>query len=182
MRSIARTLAATAFCIAMAAPILAQTVTIDSDPAIKFATFKTYTWKNVHATDPSVEKRITIAANRTLAGRYMKEAGSGGDITITAVEASQDKGEYATFYGTIGDFLWQRGWGSGGFMDSQATLQDIPLNTLVVDMYDTKSYKLIWRGTITLPAADATSKEADQKFDKAVTELISKYPPKYKQP
>ncbi len=130
MRSIARTLAATAFCIAIAAPILAQTVTIDSDPAIKFATFKTYTWKNVHATDPSVEKRITIAANRTLAGRYMKEAGSGGDITITAVEASQDKGEYATFYGTIGDFLWQRGWGSGGFMDSQATLQDIPLNTL----------------------------------------------------
>jgi hypothetical protein len=110
----------------------------------------------------------------------MTEVGKGGDVTISAVAAAQDKQEYATFYSGLGDFLWQRGWGSAGFMDGQATVQDIPLNTLVVDMYDTKSYKLLWRGTITLSAADASSKEADQKFDKAVTQLISKYPPKFK--
>jgi hypothetical protein len=38
---------------------------------------------------------------------------------------------------------------------------------------------LLWRGTITLSASDISNKEADQKADKAVTELIGKYPPKY---
>ena len=181
MKSIARILATALFGTAMAgAPILAQTANIDYDHTVNFIKFKTYSWVNIHATDPTVEKRITIALNRTLAGRYMTEVGKGGDVTISAVAASQDKQEYATFYSGLGDFLWQRGWDSAGFMDGQATVQDIPLNTLVVDMYDTKSYKLLWRGTITLSAADASSKEADQKFDKAVTQLISKYPPKFK--
>ena len=46
-------------------------------------------------------------------------------------------------------------------------------------MYDTKTHKLLWRGTYTLSPSDAASKDEDQKIDKAVTQLISKYPPKY---
>jgi hypothetical protein len=64
-------------------------------------------------------------------------------------------------------------------MDSQATLQDSPVDTLVLDMYDTKTHKLLWRGTVTEPVASSTDKN-DQKIDKAVTLLISKYPPKFK--
>ena len=115
-----------------------------------------------------------------MAGRYMSEVPKNGDVTITAVEASKDKQEFGTFYDSLGsDTSWQRPWGKG-FMDSQDTLGDIPAATLVIDMYDTKTHKLLWRGTMTLPVAEASSKEADQKFDKAVTELIGKYPPKFK--
>jgi Domain of unknown function (DUF4136) len=181
MRNIARTLAIGLFAVAMAGtPILAQTPAIDYDHTVNFLKFKTYTWDKVHATDPAVESRITSALNRDMGGRYMTEVSKNGDLTITAVEATQDKQEFSTFYdGLGGDYSWQRPWGSG-FMDSQATLSDIPVATLVIDMYDTKTHKLLWRGTITLPAAEASSKEADQKFDKAVTSLISKYPPKFK--
>ena len=181
MRNIARTLAIGLFAIAMSGtPILAQTPTIDYDHTVNFIKFKTYTWDKVHATSPAVEARITSALNRDMGGRYMTEVSKNGDLTITAVEATQDKQEFATFYDGLGsDYSWQRPWGSG-FMDSQATLSDIPVDTLVIDMYDTKTHKLLWRGTITLPAAEASSKEADQKFDKAVTSLIGKYPPKFK--
>jgi len=180
MRSIA-TLSATAlFGIAMAgAPILAQTVTIDYDHTVNFAKFRTYTWDKVHATDPSVEERITIALNRDMSGRYMTETSKGGDVTITAVEATQDKQEFTDFYNSLGDFTWQRSWGSAGFLDSPAALTDIPLDTLVVDMYDTKTHKLLWRGAVTEPEAKSEDKN-DQKIDKAVTLLIGKYPPKYK--
>jgi hypothetical protein len=181
MRSIVKILATTLFGVAMAGtPILAQTVTIDYDHSVNFLKFKTYTWDRVHATDPSVEDRITIAANRDLSQRYMSETGKGGDVTITAVEATQDKQEYTNFYTGVSDINWQRGWGSGGFMDTAATLQDVPLNTLIVDMYDTQTHKLLWRGMVTEPAAVTGSEDKkDNAIDKEVTMLISKFPPKY---
>jgi hypothetical protein len=179
MTSIAKMLATAIFSAAMVgAPAMAQTVTIDYDHTVNFLKFRTYAWAKIQATDPSVEDRITIALNRNMAGRYMTEESKGADITITAVEATQDKQEFATFYSGVVDYPWQRPWGSG-FLDSQATLQDIPLDTLVIDMYDTKSHKLLWRGTVTEPVAGSQDKN-DQKIDKAVTLLIGKYPPKFK--
>src|ERR1017187_4345512 len=105
MRYIAKSLATALFAVAMAgAPIMAQTVTIDYDHTVNFLKFKTYTWGKVHATDPSVEGRITIALNRDMSGRYMSEVSKDGDVTITAVEATQDKQEFSTFYDSLGDF------------------------------------------------------------------------------
>ena len=99
MKSIARVLAAAIFGTALAAtPLLAQTVTIDYDHSVNFLKFKTYTWEKIHATDPSVEDRINIALKRDMEGRYMTEVASGGDVTITAVEATQDKAEFSNFY------------------------------------------------------------------------------------
>ena len=182
MKAIAKTLAAALVGMAMAgAPILAQTVTIDYDHTVNFLKFKTYTWEKIHASDPDVESRITLAMKRDMTGRYMTEVGKGGDVTLTAVEATQNKDEFTTFYKDLGDYAWQRPWGSAGFMDTQATLNDIPLNTLVVDMYDTSTHKLLWRGTVVEPAGGTGDKE-DQLMDKAVTLLINKYPPKYKKP
>jgi Domain of unknown function (DUF4136) len=181
MKPFAKSLATLFLTTAMTAtPILAQTVTIDYDHTVNFNKFKTYTWANVHAADPSVENRITIALNRSMGGRYMTEVAKDGDVTIAAVAATKDKQELTSFYDGIKDFAWQRSWGSAGFLDAQPTINDVPLNTLIIDMYDTKTHKLLWRGTITLSASDAASKEADQKYDKAVTQLIGKYPPKYK--
>lgn len=180
MKSIARMLATALVGAAMAAvPVLAQGVTIDYDHSVNFLKFKTYTWEKVHATDPGVEDRITIALNRDMAGRYMNEVAKGGDVDITAVEATKDKQEFTDFYNSLGDFTWQRGWGSAGFLDSQATLNDVPLDTLIIDMYDGKTHKLLWRGTVTDPLTGSEDKK-DNTVDKAVTELISKYPPKYK--
>lgn len=180
MKSIAKSLAGALFGIALAgAPLIAQTVTIDYDHSVNFAKFKTYTWEKVHATDPGVEDRITIAVNRDMGGRYMTEVSKGGNVTITAVDATQSKQEFSTFYDSLGsDYNWQRSWGSG-FLDSEAGLQDIPLNTLIIDMYDTKTHKLLWRGTVTEPMTGSEDKK-DNTIDKAVTMLIGKYPPKFK--
>ncbi len=180
MRLIAKTLATVILGAATAAiPLAAQTVTIDYDHTVNFLKFKTYTWGKIHATDPGAEDRITIAANRDLAGDYMSEASSGSDITITAVQATQDKTEFTTFYNGLDGYTWQRGWGAGGFLDSAAAVEDIPVDTLVLDMYDTKTHKLLWRGIVSEPVGRSADKN-DQKIDKGVTQLLLKFPPKYK--
>jgi hypothetical protein len=181
MKRIAVRLATAVFGLALSGVAAAAqpNITIDYDHSINFENFHTYTWASVHATEPAVEQRVSIAANRSLAGRYMKEAGKDADVTMTAIEAGKDPQEYASFYSGLTDWTWQRGW-TRGFLDTAAAPENTPLHTLVIDMYDTKSHKLLWRGAITLPADQATGSEADRKFDKAVTELIGKYPPKYK--
>ena len=69
MKVFARVLATALVGTAMAAaPVLAQTVTIDYDHTVNFLKFKTYTWTKLHATDPTVEDRITIALNRDMGG------------------------------------------------------------------------------------------------------------------
>jgi hypothetical protein len=159
-------------------PILAQTVTVDYDHSVNFLKFKSYTWNRIHATDPGVETRITIAVDRDLAGSFFHQESKNGDVTIAVVEATQDKREYSDFYSGLNNLSWQRGWGSGGFLDTAATLQDVPLDTLVVDIYDTKTQKLIWRGMVTEPVTKSEDKN-DRKMDSAVNLLFAKFPPKY---
>jgi hypothetical protein len=179
MRYLARMLATVFFGVAMAGiSTQAQTASVDYDHSVNFLKLKTYTWGKIHATDPQVEQRITLALNRAMKLRYMTEVAKDGDVTVTAVEVSKDPQEYTDFYNSLGDLAWQRPWGNGGLMDAQAAVSDLPIRTLVIDMYDTKTHKLLWRGVMTEPPAKNEDK-TDQQMDKAVTQLIGKYPPKY---
>ena len=47
-----------------------------------------------------------------------------------------------------------------------------------MDIYDTKTQKLIWRGIVTEPVAKSEDKN-DRTMDKAVNLLFAKFPPKY---
>jgi hypothetical protein len=158
----------------------AQAVSVDYDHSINFNKYNSYQLTKLHATDPGVESRLTIAVDRNLQTRYLHPTDSNPDLMIAVVESNQDKQEYATFYDSLTGLSWQRGWGGGGFLPSAATLQDIAPGTLVLDIWDRKTQKLVWRGAITEPAAVVSDKEADQKLDKAVSQLLAQFPPKYK--
>jgi Domain of unknown function (DUF4136) len=181
MRFFAKMLATALFCSLIAgAPAVAQATSIDYDHTINFLKYRSYTLQKLHATDPGVEARLTIAIDRDLQARYLHPVDKDPDIIVAVTEANQDISEYATFYDSLGGLSWQRGWGSGGFLDSMPAVQNIPAGTLVLDMWDGKTKKLIWRGTITEPASVTGAKEADQKMDKAVGQLLSQFPPKFK--
>jgi hypothetical protein len=180
MKLFAKTLAAALFGALIAGTAaMAQAVVIDYDHSLNLAKYKSYTLQKVHATAPSVEQAITIAVDRDLATRYLHPDATNGDIIVAVVEATQDKQEYATFYDGLGGLGWQRGWGTGGFLDAIVTVQDIPVGTLVLDMWDRKTQKLIWRGTLTEALTGSTDKN-EQKMDKAVGQLLTQFPPKFK--
>ena len=182
MKSIAKMLATALLgTLLTGASVVAQSVNIDYDHAVNLAKCKTYNIQKIHATDPDVESRITVALNRDLQARYLREDTKNPDLIITVVESNANADEYSNFYDSLGDLAWQRGW-SSGFMDSSAAPANIPAGTLVLDMYDAKTHKLVWRGIATEPASVASSKGAGDKFDKAIGQMLNKFPPKYKKP
>jgi hypothetical protein len=56
-------------------------------------------------------------------------------------------------------------------------VRQIPVGTLVLDMYDGKTHKLVWRGTADEVISRSTDKN-DDSMDKAINAMLDKFPPK----
>jgi hypothetical protein len=164
-------------CFAVGATAAAQSVNTDYDHTASFAQYHTYSFQQVTTTNPLNVQRVKDAVQRDLTAKGWQMVPSGGDVIIAAIGATKNQQEYNSFYTGMGGLGWRRGWGGGGFGDTTTTVEQIPVGTLVVDMYDTGSKKLIWRGT----ASDTLSSKPEkntQKLDKAIDKMLDKFPPK----
>jgi len=70
------------------------------------------------------------------------------------------------------------GWRWRGFGDGFATttVEKTPVGTLVLDIFDSTSKKLIWRGTASEVLSDKAEKN-EKKVEKALTEMFKHFPP-----
>jgi hypothetical protein len=161
----------------LAAPAFAQQVSTDYDHTANFSQYHTYSWHQVKTSNPLDVQRIKDAMDRDLSSKGWQMVPSGGNVSVAAVCATHNQQEYTSFYDGLGGFGWRRGWGGGGFGETTTTVQQIPVGTLVIDMYDTATKKLVWRGTVSETLSSKPEKNT-QKLDKAVNKLFEKFPPK----
>jgi hypothetical protein len=154
----------------------AQQVKTDFDRSADFAHYKTYTWQHVKTKDPLFVDRIKNAVNAALSAKGWNQVDSGGDVSIMAVETTQNEQTLNTFYdGFGGGWGWRR-FGGGGFGNATTTTETYKVGTVVVDLFDTSTKKLLWRGT----ASDTLSNNSDKNIknlDKAVTKMFKNFPP-----
>jgi hypothetical protein len=155
-------------------PALAEKVETDYDHTANFSQYHTYSWGPVRATDPLFEKRIRDAVDRELQTKGWQSVPAGGDVTLTAVATKKNKAEYTTFYDGLGGGWRWRGWGDGM---ATTTVDNIPVGTLVIDMYDTSTKQLVWRGLATDQLSDKPDKDT-KKLEKAVNKMFDKFPPR----
>ena len=152
----------------------AQQVKTDFDRDSDFGHYKTYSWEKVQTQDPLWVDRIKEAVNSALAARGWTKVDSGGDVALIAVESTQDQQTLNTFYdGFGGGWRWR---GFGGFGDSTTTVDTYKVGTLVIDLFDASTKKLIWRGS----ASDTLSDKSDKNIktlDKAVQKMFDRFPP-----
>jgi len=81
-----------------------------------------------------------------------------------------------TFYDGFGGGWGFRRFGGGGFGESTTTTETYRVGTLVVDLFDTKTKELIWRGN----ASDTLSNNSDKNIknmDKEVEKMFKQFPP-----
>ena len=154
----------------------AQQVKTDYDRSASFGQYKTYSWEQVKTKDALDVGRIKAAVNAALAAKGWTQVDSGGDVSIIAVEMTQDKQTLNTFYdGFGGGWGWRR-FGGGGFGAATTTTETYKVGTLVVDLFDTKTKTLLWRGA----SSDTLSNNSDKNIknlDKGVEKMFKNFPP-----
>jgi Domain of unknown function (DUF4136) len=157
----------------------AQQVKTDYDRSADFSQYKTYSWEKVQTHDPLWVGRIKDAVNTALAAKGWTQMESGGQVAIVAMEMTKNQQTLNTFYdGFGGGWGWRR-FGGGGFGDATTTTENYTVGTLVVDLFDASSKKLIWRGS----ASDTLSDKSDKNIknlDKGVQKMFDHFPPNAK--
>src|SRR5438477_3362466 len=153
----------------------AQQVKTDYDRSSDFSQYKTYSWEKVQTQDPLWVDRIEQAVNAALAAKGWTQVPTGGNVAIVAIEMTRNQQTLDTFYNGFG-----RGWRwGGGFGDATTTVDTYKVGTLVVDLFDANSKKLVWRGS----SSDTLSTKSDKNIkalDKGVEKMFDHFPPSEK--
>lgn len=90
------------------------------------------------------------------------------------MEITHEQQTLNTFYdGFGGGWRWR---GFGGFGEATTTTDTYLVGTLIIDLFDAKSKKLLWRGS----SSDALSNNSNKNIrnlDKGVEKLFKNFPP-----
>jgi hypothetical protein len=149
----------------------AADVTTDYDHSADFSQYHTYSWLSVKAGDQLWADRIQQAVDAQLAAKGWTKVASGGDAMIAAFGRTDTKQTLQTFYDGFPGWYWS------GFGTATTTVEDIKVGTLVVDIFDARTKKLIWRGRSTETLSGKPEKN-EKKLEKSVEEMFKHFPPK----
>src|SRR5246127_5670288 len=154
----------------------AQQVKTDYDRSANFAQYKTYSWEHVKTKDALDVDRIKSAVNAALAEKGWTQVGSGGDVSIVAMEITREQQTLNTFYDGFGGRWGWRRFGGGGFGEATTTTDTYKVGTLVVDLFDTKTKKVDWRGGLSHTLRENANKKL-HKLYKGAAKLFKQFPP-----
>jgi hypothetical protein len=153
----------------------AQDVKTDFDKAFNFSTVKTYsikigtTWGNELS-----ERRVLTEFDQAIAAKGWKKVEAQADIDVVLHGATQTKHDVNTFYAGGGYGYYYRGF--GGMGTTSTTVSEYVVGTLVVDMFDTKTKNLVFRGTASDEISDSAEKN-QKKVVKASEKMFKNFPP-----
>lgn len=151
---------------------LAQKIQIESDPAIDFSKFKTFTIREgrLNSTNPAlngelVRKRLDFDVQKYLTAKHLAFVPSGpADLNVVYTLGSA-RGVTTEAYPAG----W-RGWGT------RVVRVPFTEGTLVIDLRDPTTKSLVFRAIAREDKSDASKVES--KLDDMVKKAIDKYPPK----
>ena len=155
-----------------------QQVKTDYDRNADFGQYKTYSWEKVNTQNDLWVDRIKTAVNSALTAKGWTQVDSGGNVSIMAMEITQSHQSLNTYYDNFGGGWGWRGWGGlgGGFGESTTTESTYRVGTLVVDLFDSSSKKLVWRGSSSDALSDKSAKNI-KNLDKGVEKMFEHFPP-----
>jgi hypothetical protein len=161
--------------------------TSDFDPSVSFDQYKTYSWvvkKNNDAgyhLDGLMDQRIRAAIESQLNQKGISKTDKQtADLLVNYITKVDKKINIDTFNSHYGyNPYYSPRWGFGGSIQTETTVREYEVGTLMVDLVDNKTGKLIWRGTVADTVREQnTPEERIQIIDKAIDAVMMNYPPK----
>lgn len=149
----------------IAAPSIAQKITIDYAHDFDFESVKTFTY--VDTVESNASNQIMADRVRDMILKELREGGlqqveSGGDLYVTYHYTSAENTQYNTTsfgYGGYGGGWY--GWG-GSMGSSTTTATTYTVGTLIIDAYEPVDKKMVWRGTGTVNVKRKPEKQIKQ--------------------
>ena len=155
----------------LASLAFADHIAVDYDHHANFARLHTYSWGKVQTANSIWDARVKDAIQTQLAAKGWTQVPSGGEVTVMAVERTQVQQQIDTLYDGFGGRRF-----FGDFGEATTTVQNYKVGTLVIDMYDTPSKNLIWRGSSS-DALSGNPEKNDKKMHKEVNKMFQHFPP-----
>lgn len=160
-----------AMTIVLTAAGLEAKVTTDRDESIDISSFKTFSWiDGTPGPNPLGEKRLRAAVDSRLAAVGYTKVESGGDLKVTThLRSNRQKRISVDDYG-YGYGRWRRGYGS-----STVHVSEFDVGTLVLDLIESESNELVWRGMAT-ETIKSTSEKNEKLMNKVLDKMFKKWP------
>ena len=167
--------------------VQAADVKTDYDHSANFANYHTYSWGQVKTSNPLYVDRVKADVDRDLQAKGWQAVPSGGAATIVATGSVKNEQELETTYDSMGGG-WGGGWGwggfgsgfgGGGFGEANTTTTNQPVSHLVVDIFDSSTHKLLFRG---ISDNDLSNKATNnsKSLGKDIDKMFKDFPPKAK--
>jgi Domain of unknown function (DUF4136) len=165
-------------------------VRTDYDHQANFSQYHTYSWGKVKTSDPFYVSRIQQAVNSQLQSKGWQLVSSGGSVTIFASDNLHNQQETQTMYDNLGGG-WGTGWGAGwgwggwgwgggwgsGVGEATTTTTNQSVSSLVIDLFDGSTKKLLWRGLATADLSTNAAKNT-KSLDGDIGKMFKGFPPK----
>ena len=150
-----------------------MTVNTDFDRTANFSALKTYSWREgTNLPNPLMHERVLAAVDAQLAAKGLQKVDSGGDVSVTYHAAANETMEMQTF--STGGYYGC--WG-GCMGTTSTTVTPVTTGTLIVDIVDTKSNKMMWRGTGS-DTVTGDPKDSEYKINEVIKRMFGNFPPK----
>ena len=167
---------------------MAQDVQFNFDPNADFSKYKTYKWEK-HPKSLDVDDltmgQLAKGFDAALAAKGLTRTDSGATDLVIVFQVAVSQEKEMTAYNTGGYGYgpgYRGGWyGGGGMGMTTATTSTINIGTVVLDMYDTGTKTMVWRGQASKTIDGKAKPDKRQKnIDKAAEKMMKNYPPKKK--
>lgn len=159
----------------------------DYDPSTSFTQYKTFAWVTKKTNDAGyhldglMDQRVREAVNTQLVAKGMTLVDAkDADVLVNYLTKVDKKINVDTFNTNYGyNPYYGPGWGFGGNMQTQTTVREYEVGTLIIDIVDNKTDKLVWRGSVADTIRDKnTPEERVEVVNNAISSVLTNYPPK----
>jgi hypothetical protein len=147
-------------------------ISTDFDSNADFAGYKTFGWMKQSDSGEGydysglVDERIKSAADKQLQAKGLTKATTDTDLLVVYHAGKKEQLE-------VEDWGYGGWWGVGG-----GEAYSYEEGTLIVDLVDANTKKMVWRGTAKKAMSDNPSpEERDAAIDEAIQKMFEKYPP-----
>ena len=159
-------------------------VTHDYDKSVNFDQYKTFALFNSDSIHDAIsqlnQQRIINAVKNEMTKKGLQENTSHPDVLVNITAILQNRvavsstTDYYGYGGMYRPYYW--GGGMGGASTTNYNVQHYKDGSLIIDVIDANSKKLVWQGTGN-KEIDKPAKDPDTAIPKAVASIMESFPP-----